>query len=30
MNEWGKGVNNNPATELRVKGFYEAKEKGWI
>jgi 7-cyano-7-deazaguanine synthase len=30
MNEWGMGVNNNPATELRVKGFYEAKLKGWI
>lgn len=30
MNEWGMGVNNNPATELRVKGYYEAKEKGWI
>lgn len=29
-NEWGYGVNNNPATELRVKGFYEAKQKGWI
>jgi 7-cyano-7-deazaguanine synthase len=29
-NEWGYGVNNNPATELRVKGFYEAKLKGWI
>jgi 7-cyano-7-deazaguanine synthase len=29
-NEWGYGVNDNPATELRVKGFYEAKEKGWI
>lgn len=30
MNEWGMGVNNNPATALRVKGFYEAKEKRWI
>lgn len=30
MNEWGKGVNDNPATELRVKGFYEAKQNGWI
>jgi 7-cyano-7-deazaguanine synthase len=30
MNEWGMGVNNNPATELRVKGFFEAKSKGWI
>jgi hypothetical protein len=24
------GVDNNPATSLRVKGYYEAKEKGWI
>ncbi len=30
LNEWGRGVDNNPATELRVKGFYEAKKKGWI
>lgn len=30
INEWGMGVNNNPATELRVKGFYEAKQKNWI
>lgn len=30
MNEWGMGVNDNPATSLRVKGFYEAKEKQWI
>lgn len=30
MNEWGMGVNNNPATDLRVKGYYEAKEKGWL
>lgn len=30
MNEWGMGENNNPATELRVNGFYEAKQKGWI
>ncbi len=30
MNEWGRGVNNNPATELRVKGYFEAKEKGWL
>jgi len=29
-NEWGYGVNNNPATDLRVKGYYEAKSKGWI
>ena len=30
MNEWGMGVNDNPATELRVKGFYEAKKNNWI
>jgi 7-cyano-7-deazaguanine synthase len=30
INEWGMGEDNNPATNLRVKGFYEAKEKGWI
>lgn len=29
-NEWGMGVDNNPATNLRVKGFYKAKEYGWI
>lgn len=29
-NEWGMGIDNNPATHLRVKGFYEAKEKGWL
>lgn len=28
--EWGFGDENNPATNLRVKGYYEAKEKGWI
>lgn len=30
MNEWGKGFNNNPSTDLRVKGFYEAKKNNWI
>lgn len=30
VNEWGMGENNNPATELRVKGYFEAKEKNWI
>jgi len=30
MNEWGMGINNNPATELRVNGFYEAKNNNWI
>lgn len=29
-NEWGYGNINNPATKLRVEGYYEAKEKGWI
>lgn len=29
-NEWGYGINDNPATELRVKGYYEAKQNGWI
>jgi 7-cyano-7-deazaguanine synthase len=29
-NEWGMGVEDNPATRLRVKGYYEAKENGWI
>jgi 7-cyano-7-deazaguanine synthase len=29
-NEWGFGNSDNPASELRMKGFYEAKEKGWI
>jgi 7-cyano-7-deazaguanine synthase len=29
-NEWGFGNKDNPATELRVKGYYQAKEKGWI
>lgn len=30
MNEWGMGELNNPASELRAKGYFEAKEKGWI
>lgn len=29
-NEWGLGKNDNPASALRVKGYFEAKEKGWI
>lgn len=29
-NDWGYGDINNPASQLRAKGFYEAKEKGWI
>lgn len=30
FNEWGRGVEDNPATVLRAKGYYEAKSKGWI
>jgi 7-cyano-7-deazaguanine synthase len=30
LNEWGMGTNDNPATNLRVNGYYEAKQKGWI
>jgi 7-cyano-7-deazaguanine synthase len=30
FNEWGYGDENNPATALRAKGFYEAKQNGWI
>jgi 7-cyano-7-deazaguanine synthase len=30
MNEWGKGTLENPASRLREKGFYEAKNNGWI
>ena len=30
FNEWGYGLNDNHATELRVQGYYEAKEKGWL
>lgn len=30
MNEWGMGELDNPASELRAKGYYEAKEKGWL
>lgn len=29
-NEWGFGDINNPASSLRAKGYYEAKEKGWL
>lgn len=29
-NEWGYGVMDNPATVLRAKGYYEAKQNGWI
>lgn len=30
MNEWGYGELDNPASELRAKGYYEAKKNGWI
>ena len=30
LNEWGRGNENNPASKLRRKGYYEAKEKGWL
>jgi 7-cyano-7-deazaguanine synthase len=29
-NEWGFGDIDNPATLLRAKGYFEAKENGWI
>jgi len=29
-NEWGFGIEDNPATKLRAAGFREAKEKGWL
>lgn len=29
-NEWGFGIEDNPATKLRAAGYREAKEKGWI
>lgn len=29
-NEWGFGKLDNPASELRAKGYFEAKEKGWL
>jgi 7-cyano-7-deazaguanine synthase len=30
LNAWGYGNYNNPASNLRAKGFYEAKNYGWI
>lgn len=30
LNEWGRGKADNPASQLRKAGYYEAKEKGWI
>lgn len=29
-NEWGYGKLNNPASELRAKGYEEAKANGWL
>lgn len=29
-NDWGMGRLDNPASELRARGFYEARKKGWI
>lgn len=29
-NEWGYGIDDNPSTILRKRGYYEAKEKGWL
>jgi 7-cyano-7-deazaguanine synthase len=29
-NEWGYGDIDNPATALRAKGYYEAKQNNWI
>jgi len=30
MNDWGYGKLDNPASKLRAKGYYEAKDRGWI
>lgn len=30
MNEWGMGNIDNPASELRAKGYFKAKENGWV
>jgi 7-cyano-7-deazaguanine synthase len=30
MNEWGMGQLDNPASQLRARGFYEAKASGWL
>lgn len=30
MNDWGMGKLDNPSSKLRAKGYYEAKNKGWI
>lgn len=28
--EWGQGNADNPASNLRAKGYFEAKERGWL
>jgi 7-cyano-7-deazaguanine synthase len=30
MNDWGMGELDNPASELRARGYHEAVAKGWI
>ena len=30
LNEWGYGKLDNPASELRAKGYEEAKANGWL
>ena len=30
LNEWGRGNLDNPASELRAKGYYKAKDNGWL
>lgn len=30
FNEWGFGKLDNPASELRAKGYYEAKTNNWL
>lgn len=30
FNEWGFGKLDNPASELRAKGFFEARKNGWL
>ncbi len=30
FNEWGYGVEDNPATILRANGYRKAKKRGWI
>lgn len=29
-NEWGYGREDNPASILRARGYWQAKEKGWV